>query len=331
MALLQKLSFLILIFGFLSPAQAEEYKRWNLLAEKSQDKEEYLSYRLAYQGFLTGFVWMDLADVAIISATHESRFLGKPVCESRLRLSTEDYGFAEKLHPVRYQWRSLTSPGLDQTYIMDISDIGKSDNHNVTWADWDKKKIHRYRKRQLKQDEPAGWTFESDDSVADWYWEKDDGKALPAFLAGYPPVNEGTMSYFIHDDTKAIEVPDPAIGPLVMVRKARSHDFDQEPMMSVAVIAEDKIEQYKIELLGKEDLEVGKTTVPAIKLKSSLLSDPEGNEGWMLVWLSDDAARIPLSFQVEAPFGKMRVQITEDSLKSRLGTDRAVPACMASR
>jgi hypothetical protein len=317
---------LLFVLVLIAPVQAEEFQRWDLLNNKPEHAE-HLAYRLAYRGFLTGFNWMDLADVAIISSFQQTGFMGNKVCASSMRASTENYGFAENLHPVRYQWKSLSNAELDHTYLIDISDVGKSDNHNVTWVDWDDDEFRRYRKRQYRQAETSGWSFDSDEVVEEWYWEKDGREVIPEFLAKYPPVNDGSMSYFIHDDTRPLEKKVAAVDPLVMVRRARGHDFDQQSSMQVAIIAENEIEQFQITLLGREDYVVGETTVPALKLKSVMSEDPEGKEGWMMVWLTDDDARVPLNFQVEAPFGKMRVQITEQSLKQARASNNGVPVC----
>jgi hypothetical protein len=322
------ISLTLFLLAQFAPVQAEEFQRWDLLNNKSEHAE-HLAYRLAYRGFLTGFNWMNLADVAIISSYQPTDFLGNKVCSSSIRVSTEDYGFAENLHPVRYQWQSLSNTPLDHTYLIDISDIGKSDNHNVTWVDWDDNQFRRYRKRQYRQVESDGWSFESDESEEEWYWEQDGREDIPDFLSQFPTVNEGSMTYFIHDDTKPIEEKMAAVDPLVMVRRARGHDFDQQASMQVAVVAEDAIEQFQITLIGKEDYVVGETTVSALKLKSVMAEDPEGKEGWMMVWLSDDEARVPLNFQVEAPFGKMRVQITEESLRQARAASNGVPVCKA--
>ncbi len=324
------ISLALVVLTQLAPVQAEEFQRWDLLNNKPEHAE-HLAYHLAYRGFLTGFNWMDLADVAFISSYQQTEFLGNKVCASSMRASTENYGFAENLHPIRYQWQSLSNTSLDHTYLLDISDVGKSDNHNVTWVDWDDEKFRRYRKRQYRQTESEGWSFDSDYQEEEWYWEQDGREKIPDFLSQFPPVNEGSMTYFIHDDTKPIENMMPAVDPLVMVRRARGHDFDQQPSMQVAVVAEDEIEQFQITLLGKEDYVVGETTVSALKLKSVMAEDPEGKEGWMMVWLTDDDARVPLNFQVEAPFGKMRVQITEQSLKQAQENNNGVPVCAKVR
>ena len=57
----------------------------------------------------------------------------------------------------------------------------------------------------------------------------------------------------------------------------------------------------------------------------SSCNDEAKKEGWVKIWFSDDAARIPLNFQAEAPVGKMRVKLTEQSLKKVSGQDKPLP------
>jgi hypothetical protein len=69
-------------------------------------------------------------------------------------------------------------------------------------------------------------------------------------------------------------------------------------------------------------LVIGGINLPAIRLRvANSEKNQADKEGWMDIWISQDERRLPLRYQVDAPVGKMRVQITQESLVHNLNYD----------
>jgi hypothetical protein len=318
--------FSLLLLSFSSAlASNEKYQRLDLLTNHPEGIE-YLTYKLSYSGLITGFVWKDLADVSFHILPGEMEFRGIKTCEGIMRLTTENHSFAELIHPIRYEWISLSDPGLERTYLVEQIDRGRSDNHRIVWLDWDKEKFRFYRKRELKEVEKAEvWDF-GDDAEIVYEWDKDGRETVPEFLDRYPPVNDGQLGYLIHDKTEKGLKTDNAIDPLSLVYKLRHHDFNAQPQIDLVLTLEKDIDMYRATYVGKDQIYIDKTLVDALIVQVSRTDEEEAKkEGWVKIWFSDDSARIPLNFQAEAPVGKMRVQITEQSLKKASGQGSSLP------
>jgi hypothetical protein len=326
----KKVTFLVvlaLLLAASATAEEEKYRRLDLLTNQPKGTE-YLTYKLSYSGLITGFAWKDLADVAFYIQSGEMKFEGVRTCESIMRLTTENHSFAELLHPIRYEWISLTDPGLNRTYLVEEIDGGKSDNHHIVWLDWGDEKFHFYRKRKLnKIDKTPNWTFSGEKEYV-YKWDDDGHEPIPEFLDRYPPVNEGTMGYLIHDKTESGLEAETAIDPLSMIYHLRRHDFESEPSVEMTLTLNKDIEEYRASLVGKEEIWVDKTKLNALVVEITHRNEEEAEEeGWLRVWFSDDDQRIPLNFQAEAPVGKFRVKVSEPSLKKAMD-GKAPQACL---
>jgi len=318
--------FSLLLLSFSNAlASNEKYQRLDLLTNHPEGTE-YLTYKLSYSGLITGFVWKDLADVSFHILPGEMEFQGIKTCEGIMRLTTENHSFAELIHPIRYEWISLSDPRLERTYLVEQIDRGRSDNHRLVWLDWDKEKFRFYRKRELKEFEKAeAWDFGGDAEVV-YEWDKDGREAVPDFLDRYPPVNDGQLSYLIHKKTEDGLETETAIDPLSLVYKLRQHDFEQHPQFDLVLTLDDEIGHYRVTYMGNDVIEIDKNPVEAMVVQVSRTDEEEAKkEGWVKIWFSDDSIRIPLNFQAEAPVGKMRVQITEQSLKKASGQVKPLP------
>ena len=308
-------------------AADDKYRRLDLLTNQPKGTE-YLTYKLSYSGLITGFAWKDLADAAFYIQSGEMTFEGVRTCEGIMRLTTENHSFAELLHPIRYEWISLTDPGLNRTYLVEEVDSGKSDNHHIVWLDWGNEEFRFYRKRKLnKIDKTPNWNFGGEEEYV-YEWDRDGKEPIPDFLDRYPPVNDGKMGYLIHDKTESGLEAETAIDPLSMVYRLRDHDFDSEPSVDITLTLNKDIEDYRATLVGKEEIWVNKTKLDALVVQITRRDETEAEkEGWLRVWFSDDELRIPLNFQAEAPVGKFRVKVTESSLRQALQGDKKM-ACL---
>ncbi len=318
-----KLLFVTMFIVSTANLQAEEFEKWDLQNREILDTE-YLTYKLSYSGILTLFAWKDLADTAIYIQPGGNRFNGNESCQLVLELSTENYTVAEIFHPVRYQWKSISSPDLKRTYLVEVVDKGRNDSHEVVWLDWLNNQFELYRKRELKLVSKNYWDDENE-----YAWEKDGREKLPPFLSHYPRL-EGERSYLIHRKSVEGLNIESAIDPLGVVYLVRQYDFSQGGDMLINITVDDEIKTYRVRFLGNENINIIGEKVATRKIEIMLSNEDEAkDEGWLKLWLTDDKYRIPVRFQVDATAGKMKMEITEKSFRDSINRS-VVTLCNSS-
>ncbi|UCE89258.1 MAG: DUF3108 domain-containing protein [Pseudomonadota bacterium] len=293
-------------------AAGNDYPQWHLTEARVPNAENLL-YTLSYSGILSAYVWAELADVAVSAPAAQRPFAGQPSCELSLRLSTEDHGFAELLRPVRYHWRSRVSPDLLRAYLAEEIDDGKRQRHRTVWLDWENGKVELYRKRQLVAVPQYAPDDEENLGNQQFSWEHDGDKALPAFLDTRPRI-DAQLSSLVFD--KAVQLPtdEPIIEPLASLFAVRWHDFDASGELPMTVSYRDEINANRARLIGRETIALAQSTAATLRVAIMRSNEEEaGKEGTLTLWLSDDPRRLPLQIEIDAGFGKLRLQIAEAS------------------
>lgn len=300
-------------------AQEQEVEKWHLTRAASASPDT-LVYRLEYEGLFTAFVWTPLADVVFSSDREVSRFQGAPVCRLRMRLSTENHK-VENLYPYRYEWRSRVSPDLGKVYLVEEISRGVKEEHNVAWLDWAGKEINFYRKRNIiepdvfEDGEEGIYATEAKPQAPRVEWEKDGAKPVPDFL-NQQPLLDGKYTYLIHEKSVRLETDDALTEPLGLLFAARWADYRQAPRQVFNVSYKDEIRQYRVEMIGRETLEIGSRAIPAIKVKLKRNNEKEAeDEGYVSIWLSDDARRLPLQYEIDVVLGSIRLKLSPRSLQ----------------
>ncbi len=301
------------------PAGAADYPVWNL-QQRPPGVPDYLSYVLSYRGLFTGFAWKSLADVAIYASPETEAFAGREACALYLRLSTERHRVAELFHPVRYQWKSLVTPGPGRVLLYEETDEGKDGSHEVVWPRWDQGRIELFRKRRWQRQR----SFYEDDAE-EGAWESGEAGGLPDFLKGHEPL-PGGLSYFIHRKTvEGIEARS-ALDPLGMIYAIRAADFSNRARMTFKVLFGDEVRPYQVRYLGNDPLEIDHREVNALVVEIMRQEkDKAREEGWLKLWLSADSRRLPLQFVIDAPVGKMRIKVTDASFRRYGGNGGICP------
>ena len=307
-------------------ANATEMEHWRL-AETRVDGDEYLVYRLSYRGIFTAFVWKELADLALIAGRQPVRFEQQPGCHLQLKLSTENYSVAEALRPTRYLRRSIVDPGLRRALLVEEIEDSTEDEQNATWINWADKRIELFRQRRQISDDSAGFFFDDDDPYpAKVEWEKDGAKPLPTFLDTSPLI-DGKYTPLIYD--KSIDIPDLEVllDPLSLIFAARRHGDNPEQDLVFPVTFEDEIRYYRTHGLGRETVEIGGVSRPALKLqiKRTRIEGADDKE-LLVMWLSDDERRIPLRFEIQTKIGKIKIHIRPQSLRDNHGAESCLAA-----
>ncbi|MEN8170368.1 MAG: DUF3108 domain-containing protein [Pseudomonadota bacterium] len=275
------------------------------LPAHAQEREQ-LHFHLSYSGLLTGFMWKELADVNLTLQPEETTFLDQPASRIEMTVSTEHYGFAESFHALRYRWESILTPDLQRIQLVRVIDEGDSNSHDVYWYDWSKDLISEFRKR--KQIDVSIPMFDDEDGPK-LEWEKDTFKRTPKFIDPYPPVTE-KLGYLIQKKYHKGVLNGDAIDPLTMLMRLRHHDFHGENTILLNIINEESLEPYLARLSGTAELQFNGCTEQAIKIEIRR-SNHNGEDGVMHMWLSDDARRLPLRIDVDAPLGSLHIELQQ--------------------
>ncbi len=263
---------------------------------------ERLHYRLSYSGFITGYIWKDLADVAISLTPEETEFRGEPAMRLTMDVNTANYSVAETFHALRYHWVSLLDPSLQRTHLVRVIDEGDSHSHDVYWYDWEVKEIAYFRKREKK--DVSNFFL---DEAPIYEWETNKHPAPPPFIDNNPKVAP-KLSYLLLSSRKKGRLKEDAIDPLAMLAHLRHHDYDTQPALVLPIVMNRDFAPYRIQLVGSELLKFDGEKVPALKLEIKR-GNGDGEEGTMHVWYSDDERRLPLRIDVEAPVGTMHIEL----------------------
>jgi len=299
---------------------AEELEKWNLHSNNS-GHSDYLAYKLKYSGFITLFIWKDLADVAFISNSQSGDFEGHTSCRLEMRLTTENYSFSESLHPYRYRWRSTVSPDLRKIFLVEEISEGKKEEYNINWVNWESDTIDYFRKRQLIVPETDVFAEEEYDNYFDAkvelpkpHWEKDGEKSMPSYFNHLPNI-EDSHDYLVYDKSVEFEQITEAIDPLAMLYSARWYNKNELNKPVFNVVHKDEIREYQLEILGEEMINIGDQEISTTKINIKRRNEKEAEEeGFISLWVSNDARRIPIRYEVQVRIGTMHVELTEKSL-----------------
>jgi len=111
-----------------------------------------------------------------------------------------------------------------------------------------------------------------------------------------------------------------------MIYAIRAADFSNRARMTFKVIFGDEVRPYQVRYLGNDRLEIDHREVDALVVEIMRQEkDKAREEGWLKLWLSADARRLPLQFVIDAPVGKMRIKVTEASFRSHAEAEGLCP------
>ncbi len=300
-----------------------ELAKWDL-RENNSNHSDYLNYKLKYRGFITLFIWKELADIAFISDAKIEDFEGNQSCQLAMKLTTENHSFSESLHPYRYQWRSKVSPDLSKVYLVEEIGKGTNEEFNVHWLNWKDNVIDLFHQRQLIVPEEDVYAEEEEynnsftdvkDQTPEPFWEKDGKIPMPGYFNHLPNLGN-SLDFLVHEKSIEFDQVSGLIDPLALIFSARWHNAINQNKSVFQVIHKDEIREYQIELLGEEILTVGEQEISTTKIYISRKNKQESeDEGFIALWVSNDAKRIPLKYEVEVRIGTIHVDLTEKSLQ----------------
>jgi len=293
------------------------------LPQAQKPAEEFLLYRLSFSGFLTAFLWKDIADTVITADNNPYKFNKKKACRLDLRMSTEDFLISELFSPMRYHWRVTLDPDLNRLFAIEKINKNEDDIHDVVQIKQKKKKIDFYHKRKkiaLASNDDDFFSDEQDDFYEDeekiMVWEKVGKKKAPASLIKSLGINPAP-DYLVYDGTIKMGSDSTVFDPLSLIYSARWYDYNVVRKVDFTVVYKTSFRKYQLHYVGKETLDIADKTFNVIKVEiKGDENDASSGEGWMAIWLSDDERRIPLKYLIEIKSGTLKLNINATNLEN---------------
>ncbi|WP_198266244.1 DUF3108 domain-containing protein [sulfur-oxidizing endosymbiont of Gigantopelta aegis] len=262
---------------------------------------EILHYKLSYRGLLTSLLWADLADVRMTFLTNKQTPEQQAAYQFELYLSTENYTKAEMFQPVRYTYTTTLDAALQRTVLVEEMDVGENQSHHFLWLDWQNKITQLFKNRE-KEKQSSGFLGLDTKEV----WEKEGGGTVPDFLKNYPLLDE--QQALIHKESGDKIERSQVLDPLSLIYILRTLDFTSEPTAEkeIAVAVSDDIRIYQVKRMASEAISLNGESRQGIKYQ---IQTDAKKERRFYVWLSDDQKKIPLRMAMDAPLGKLEIDL----------------------
>ena len=265
---------------------------------------EILHYKLSYRGLLTSMIWADIADIEMTYLSDKKTPDNQQAYQFELFVTTENYSKAEIFHPVRYTYTSTLDSSLQRTVLVEEIDNGKNQSHAFLWLDWQNKETQLFKKRE-KEQLTNGFLGLNAAEV----WEQDGAQRVPDFLGDYPLLAD-QQTYLIHKESgDKIEYAQ-ILDPLSLLYTLRTLDFsaDLPAVNEIAVAVSDDIRLYHVTRMAVEKLSVNGEAYQGTKYK---IQTDEKKDNSYYVWLSNDMKKIPLRLSMDAPLGKLEIDLMQ--------------------
>jgi len=282
----------------------EAFANNSLPAQLPFSSGETLHYKLSYRGILTSMIWADLADIKMIFTANKQTPDKHKAHQFELYLTTENYIKAEMFQPVRYTYKTIIDTALQRTVLVEETDTGDNHSHDFLWLDWKNKDTQLFKKRERIQEHSGFLGMD-----VKYIWENDGSADIPDFLKLFP-VLDNQQTYLIHkepgDKIKYLQILD----PLSLIYIIRTPDFmsDSSILKEIPIAVSDDIRVYRIEKLSLETLSLNGDKVQATKFK---IQTHEKKDNYYYLWLSNDKYKIPLRMAMDAPLGKLEIDLVK--------------------
>jgi len=249
-------------------------------------------------------IWADLADVKMTYLTGKQTPDKKNAYQYELFLTTENYSKAEMFQPVRYTYTTTLDSTLQRVVLIEEVDNGRNQSHDFLWLDWGNRATELFKKREKKRQSNGFLGLD----VAE-VWEKDGKLTIPEFFGDFPLLAD-QKTYLIHKESGDKIEHSEILDPLSLIYSLRSIDFDakaeRQNKKQISVAISDDIRLYHVEKLILERISINGQSVLGTKYK---IQTDEKKNNFYYVWLSDDEKKIPLRMAMDAPLGKMEIDL----------------------
>ena len=247
-------------------------------------------------------IWADLADVKMTYLSNKKTPDRKNAYQFKLYLSTENYTKAEIFQAVRYTYTTTLDASLQRTVLVEELDTGENQSHDFLWLNWQNKTTQLFKKREKEQE-----TYGFMGMDVRYVWEKDGVQIVPEFLGTYPLL-EKHQSYLIHKEFGDIIEHSQILDPLSLIYILRAMDFGSETnvVKEFSIAVSDDIRLYQVTQVALEEITLHGKIRKGIKYK---IQTDEKKDNYYYVWMSNDEKKIPLRMAMDAPLGKLEIDL----------------------
>ncbi len=196
-----------------------------------------------------------------------------------LDLTTEPYGKAEMIYPIRYRYRSWLEP--EQQIPLLVNEYLETDDvsEELLWFDRKNHLGYRYVKKDGRTEPEA--------------------KQPPGFLLDKIDLGEADGKILAQEDRQPF--PEKGVWDyLSMLYRLRFLDLEAGRVFELPLYNGKRIKHYQVEVTREHMTQAGWNR-PAYKL--SLSEGKRKRDSITSVWVSDDDERLPLRFYVQRTFG----------------------------
>ncbi len=252
---------------------------------------ERLAYTASYEGLLSGGSRLDIADVLITTDAQPTPFNGETAYKTSLVASSEAHGALERFYRFRYEYSSLLSTDLRRSLLFEQRKGEDDAHHTVVWFDWKHDQLAKFRKA--------------------------DGDRAPA--TGTPGLRvlaqiglAADASQYEAHTVKGLAFPDRMLDRLSLLQVLRVQDFDRVSSLKVPVSDGKSLLEYRVQLVGREPLEVDGRSWQTFHLRLTafdLVKGADSGQAPVDVWLAADQAHTPVRFLTQHKLGRFDVRL----------------------
>ncbi|MCP5446992.1 MAG: DUF3108 domain-containing protein [Chromatiaceae bacterium] len=249
---------------------------------------ETLVYKVTYQGLLSAFLPVEIAQTTLRLHPGVETVAGEQLRHASLRVTTEPFPRMESFYPFRFDYHSWFDPRLSYTAVVDMRKRTSDSRHELLWFNRREGEVRRYRKEQ--QTEGA------------------DSLVLPDFVRQVIRLQQ-TAGFRERGVFRLTESN--VLDRLTMLYAVRHRPLQTGGSIELAVSNGKDLLGYNIAIEAKEKLIIDGRPIAAFRLRFSPNFVSAGDRGYAVrVWLSDDERRLPIRFHSRNLGGVIELELT---------------------
>jgi len=240
---------------------------------------ERLEYTFSYRGIFSGFLSMRIAKAIFILQPDGGRFAGRETRLAAMQVTTEPFGKAEMIYPIRYSYRSWLDREWRPLLVNEHLETDEV-SEELLWFDREGARVCRY----VKRPDPvaAVASLPPRELLEQAGIASQQGRFMEK--AGQQPLAEDT----------------PVWDYLSMLFYLRRAKLQAGSRLQLPVFNGKRFKHFQVEVT-RERLQAGGWDRPAYRLDLSEKGRKRGIK--TSIWISDDAQRVPLRFYAKRAFG----------------------------
>jgi len=250
---------------------------------------ESLTFHAYYQGPFSGQKQIGIADVHWQTQRVDLNRFGKTAIETRMEVSSEAYGFVEKLYPFRLVYRSLLSLQPMRSIAYERYDSTDKHGRELTWLDAESSLALRFREGY------AGG--------------RDTNSQLPSIIVRW---GSQLQDYLFYRPAQHKALPE-MVDELALLQRIRGEQLSVGAQFKIPVTDGKRQYLYNVSVVASEPLTVSNKSWDALKIKFHGYRIKNGeikqDHDTVLVWLANTPQRTPLRFEHRNAIGRFVIDL----------------------